>query len=192
MPRQGLNKEAVTDAAVKLIEEKSIAAFSMNELARTLNIKAASLYTHVESMDALLTDIGLSAVSKMVENEKSAIADKTQDDALFALAAAYRQYAKEHYELYLLVMNIPRQHNPVLEQAAEEITDPIMSVLAGYGISRDDQMHYQRILRAMLHGFVAHEECGAFSHFPVDKDESFTKAIRAIADSLHSIGGEEK
>jgi hypothetical protein len=30
-------------------------------------------------------------------------------------------------------------------------------------------MHWQRILRSMMHGFVAHEEAGGFSHFPIDK-----------------------
>lgn len=62
MPRQGLNKQAVTDAATKLIEEKGLAAFSMNALARTLGIKTASLYAHVKGMDEMLSDIKLNVI----------------------------------------------------------------------------------------------------------------------------------
>ncbi len=36
MPRQGLNRENVIDAAIKLIEEKGYSNFSINELAKTL------------------------------------------------------------------------------------------------------------------------------------------------------------
>lgn len=192
MPRQGLNKEAVITAAIGLIEEKGISAFSMNELARSLKIKPASLYTHVESMASLLTDIGLVAVRKMVSNEKEAISGKQKDEALFALASAYRKYAKEHFELYLIVMNIPKENNPVLERAAEEITEPIMEVLAGYGITEEEQIHYQRLLRSVMHGFVAHEECGAFSHFPIDRDKSYEISIGVIAESLCRLGGDKQ
>jgi AcrR family transcriptional regulator len=191
MPRQGLNKEVVISAAIRLIEEKGISNFSLNELAKSLDIKPASLYSHIQNIDALLTDVGTIAVRQMVSCEKEAIAEKSRDEALFALAAAYRKFAKEHYELYLLVMNIPKGHNPVLERAAKEITEPVMEVLETYKIPKEMQMHYQRSLRSMMHGFVAHEEYGAFSHFPIDRDQSYERSIRLIADGLQRLGGEK-
>ncbi|MGI5970725.1 MAG: TetR/AcrR family transcriptional regulator [Oscillospiraceae bacterium] len=190
MPRQGLNREAVTAAAIRLIEEKGISDFSLNELAKSLDIKPASLYSHIESIDGLFTDIGFIAVRLMVSSEKEAIKGKTRDEALFALASAYRKFAKEHYELYLLVMNIPKGNNPVLEMAAGEITEPILEVLNSYNITREMQMHFQRSLRSMMHGFVAHEEYGAFTHFPIERDKSYEISIHIIAESLHRLEGE--
>lgn len=187
IPRQGLNKDAVTAAAIRMIEEKGLSSFSLNELAKSLDIKPASLYSHIQSIDALLTDVGLLAVRQMVSYEKEAIKEKSGDEALFALASAYRKFAKEHYQLYLLVMNIPKGNNPVLVMAAEEIVEPIMTVLESYGIPREMQMHYQRALRSMMHGFVAHEEYGAFSHYPADRDKSFEISIGLIAQSLHQF-----
>lgn len=70
MPRQGLNKEVVTAAAIRLIEERGFSYFSLNELAKSLDIKPASLYSHIESIDALFTDIGIIAVRQMVFNGK--------------------------------------------------------------------------------------------------------------------------
>lgn len=192
MPRQGLNKQAVVSAAISLIEQKGISRFSLNELAKVLGIKPASLYSHIENIDALMTDIGMIAVRQMVAREKEAIEDKTRDEALFALAAAYRQFAKEHYELYLLIMNIPKGNSAVLEMAAEEIVEPIMQVLSSYSISNEMKMHYERALRSMMHGFVAQEEFGAFTHFPIARDESYEMSIRLIAESLHRLEGEEK
>ncbi len=188
MPRQGLNRDSVTEASVRLIEEKGYTAFSMAKLAKSLNVKTASLYNHVESLDALFTEVGLAAVSKMVASETQAIAGKEKNDALFAIAAAYRAFAKDHNELYRVIMSLQKSKNEVLERAAAQITEPILQVLSGYGLSRIEQMHWQRILRSMMHGFAAHEEAGGFSHFSLDKNESYRMAIQCIADGLQNAG----
>ena len=188
MPRKGLNREAVTAAAIRQIEENGIASFSMNGLARSLGIRTPSLYAHVPDLDALLTDVGRAAVGQMVECERAAIAGKQREQALFALAEAYQTFANGHRELYRLVMHIPKAHNPVLEQAAEEIAEPILTVLSGYGISGEQAIHWQRALRAMMHGFAAHEQCGAFSHSPVSREDSYHMAIQMMADSLQRTG----
>lgn len=188
MPRQGLNKYSVVEASIRFIEEKGYAAFSMSELAKSLNVKTASLYNHVESLDALFTEVGLAAVAQMVVSEKQAIEGKEKNDALFAIAAAYRAFAKDHNELYRVIMGLQKSKNEVLEKAAGQITEPILQVLSGYGLSIVEQMHWQRILRSMMHGFVAHEEAGGFSHFPIDKNESYTMAIQCVADGLQNIG----
>lgn len=185
MPRQGLNKQAVTEAATALIEEKGIAAFSMNELARRLNIKTASLYAHVKGgMDELLSDIKLNTISQMTEAEMAAIEGKEKDMALFALAEAYRNYAKEHPGLYMLVTGSQHGDSTVLEQAAEEFSKPIRTVLSQFGVSEKEQANYERVLRGMMHGFVSQEECGAFSGQAANLNESYFLAVRIIAESL--------
>jgi len=191
MPRQGLNRDSVVEASIRLIEEKGYAAFSMGELAKSLNVKTASLYNHVESLDALYTEVGLAAVSQMTASEAQAIEGKEKNDALFALADAYRAFAKDHNELYRVIMGLQKSKNKVLEMAAGQITEPIMQMLSGYGLNITEQMHWQRILRSMMHGFAAHEEAGGFSHFPVDKNESYRMAIQCVADGLKNAGKEQ-
>ena len=184
MPRQGLNKQAVTEAATKLIEEKGLSAFSMNELARTLGIKTASLYAHVKGMDEMLSDIKRNVIRQMAEAESAAIEGKEKDMALFALAEAYRNYAKEHPSLYLLVMNNPNGDSSALAGAAEEFSKPIRTVIAQFGLSEKEQANYERVLRGMMHGFVSQEECGAFSGQADNLNESYFLAVRIIAESL--------
>lgn len=50
----GLNRQAVVDAALALLQEVGIAGLSMRGLAERLNVKAASLYWHVRDKDQVL------------------------------------------------------------------------------------------------------------------------------------------
>lgn len=188
MPRQGLSRESVVRAAVALIEEKGVPQFSMGALARRLQVKPASLYNHIESFEQLLTLVGETAVHQLVTLETQAIAGKREQQALFALAQAYRLFAREHYQLYRIIMAFPKWDNPVLEQEAGEIVSPILQVLADYGLTRDQQFHWQRVLRAEMAGFAFHEQAGGFSHFPADPNESFNIAIQCLSDGLRRAG----
>ena len=108
MPRQGLGKESILQAAIALIEEKGIAQFSMGELAKRLNVKPASLYNHVDSLHDLLEQIGLAAISRLTVAENQAIQGKQKDEALFSLAEAYRFFAREHAQLYRLILGLSK------------------------------------------------------------------------------------
>lgn len=188
MPRQGLNREAVVQAAADLIEEEGLASFSMGGLARRLAVRPSSLYNHVQSMDGLLEDVAALAIDRLTQAEREACEGKTGEAALFALAEAYRRYARAHPELYRAVMHAGRWGRPELEARAGDIVRPIMEVLAGFGLDETEQRHWQRVLRSVMHGFAAHEQAGAFSHFPEDRDESYRLAVQCVAGGLRRAG----
>lgn len=52
-----MTKERVVEAAAQFIERSGAADFSMRALAESLDIQTASLYDHVESMDALMAAV---------------------------------------------------------------------------------------------------------------------------------------
>lgn len=188
MPKQGLSKESVVQAASQLIEEEGVAQFSMAKLALRLHIKTASLYNHVESLEKLMEYVGEDAVHQIAELEKQAIEGKQHDKALFALAEAYRAFVRQHYELYRVIMAFPKWGNSMMEQEAGKIVSPILEVLSGYGLTEAQQYHWQRVLRAVMGGFAFHEQSGGFSHFPVEQNESFRIAIQCVADGLRQAG----
>lgn len=191
MPKQGLTKESVVQAANQLIEESGMVRFSMAKLAQRLHIKTASLYNHVESLEKLLEYVGEGAVSQLVGLENQAIAGKAQDAALFALAEAYRTFAREHSELYRVIMSFPKWENPTLEQEAGKIVAPFLQVLSSYGLTKTQQYHWQRVLRAVMSGFAFHEQAGGFAHFPVNQDVSFRIAMQCVANGLHEAGSDK-
>ena len=57
LSHKGLNKEIIIKAAADLIETQGRECFSMRLLADSLQVKTASLYNHIKSMDELITSV---------------------------------------------------------------------------------------------------------------------------------------
>lgn len=185
MFHKGLNKEVLVEASKELIEESGLAAFSMRALAEKLGVKTASLYAHIASMDVLFTEVGLSALNDQKAAQLAAIGGQDGDAAVFALAESYRTFAKNHAALYQLIMQMPMGKDETLRAAAAVTAEPSMQVLRDYSIGEERRMHWQRVLRGVMHGFVSQEASGYFSHYPVDLEESYRLAIQCVIDGLH-------
>lgn len=190
MFHKGLNKEIIVDAATELIEKDGFPSFSMRKLAETLHVKTASLYTHIPNMDALFTEIGLSALWKQRDCLLNAIGEQHKETAVTALAESYRHFAAEHAELYRLILQMPSGGDAILQEAAAMTAEPFMRVLADYQLTEEQRMHWQRVLRGVMHGFVSEEQAGYFSHYPVSMDESYQIAIRCVINGLHKEEGD--
>ncbi|MDD5804874.1 TetR/AcrR family transcriptional regulator [Blautia sp. HCP3S3_H10_1] len=185
MFHKGLNKEIIIESAKEMIEKDGIQQFSMRKLAEKLGVKTASLYTHIESMEMLFTQIGLNALNDQKNCLMDAIGEKHGDPAIEAVAEGYRRFAAEHMELYRFIMQMPSGNNEVLKEAAAVTAEPFMKVLDDYCISDSRKMHWQRIIRGLLHGFISEEQSGYFSHFPVPVKESYDIAIGCVIAGLH-------
>ncbi len=186
MPRSGLNRQTVVDEAIRLIEEKGYDVFSMRELAERLNIKTASLYNHVGSMDEIIAEVGKFAVGTLNQAQFSALEGLKRDKAIFALAMAYRNFAKEHPELYKVIMDLHSTDKEIISRSADPITAPFLKVLGDYPLSDDQKMHWQRVLRGFIHGFLSQEEAGYFCHFSVNKEISYELGIQCYIDGLNA------
>ena len=172
-------------AALALIEEKGLAEFSLRAVATALGIQVSSLYNHISGQNELLGAVGCREVHMMTKQEQ-AISGKHNDEALFALADAYRLFATEHPELYRIIMGVHALKLSVLETEIRKIVAPNLTVLSGYGIPLDRQMHYQRILRSIMHGFYAHESTGGFSYAEIEREASYRLAVKCVADALNA------
>ena len=186
MPKKGLTRELICDTAFQLVEQGGPMACSMRELAERLDVKAASLYNHISGMDDLMGQVGLRAAQMRSVAQLEAITGKTREDALMALAETYRRFALEHIHLDKVIMGLQRNLSPMLPQAAAVIMEPILQVLDGYRLSEEDKLHWQRVLRATMHGFCAHEHIGGFSHSPLPVEDSFRMAIHCISLGLQA------
>ena len=185
MFHKGLNREGIIEAAKGLIAENGFGEFSMRALAERLGVKTASLYAHIESMDALFTEVGLSALNDQKAAQLAVIEGKDGDAAVLALAESYRTFAKVHAALYQLIMQMPMGKDETLRAAAAMTAEPSMQVLRSYSVPDERRMHWQRVLRGVMHGFVSQEASGYFSHYPVDLEESYHLAIQCVIDGLH-------
>lgn len=187
MARKGLTKNIIVKTAADLIEKKGTPNFSMRILANVLNIKTASLYNHVESMHSLTVEVCDYALNMLRQTLTDAIDGKTGNEAIFALAYSYRTFAKEHKELYRLITDTAvceAKNNEKLNKSSYNMIQPFLKVLENYNLTTQEKNHWQRILRAIIHGFVTQEEAGFFSHLSENADDSFHIAIICYTDGL--------
>lgn len=180
MARRGLTHADVVRAAIALIESEGLHAFSLRELASRLHIRAASLYNHIENMDALYTEVGYYAISELKKAQLAAIAGKRRAEAVEALADAYYRFGKERPEIYKVILSLPMVKNDAIHTAGFDIVEPIMTAMDGYLLTGEQKMHLQRVFRSILHGFISQEEAGCFRHYPADVSESFRMAVRGF------------
>jgi hypothetical protein len=114
---------------------------------------------------------------------RRAAVGRARDEALFALADAYRTWATEHPGRYVATVRAPAPGDGDDEVASLEVYKVVIDVLHGYGITDDDAVDATRSLRATLHGFVTLQSAGAFG-MPVDIDRSFHRMISGLARVL--------
>jgi len=188
MRGKGLTLELIVDTATKLIEEKGYDSFSLRELSARLNVKAASLYNHIGSVEDINREVGVFAVDKMNAMLSEAIGEKVRDEAIRAVADGYRQFAKENPELYRTILALPiLDAGDGLRDIGKPNLDIIRTVLHQYAVPDQTETKYMRSLRSAMHGFVALETAGYFTRADVDVDESYRFMIAAYIDQIHNL-----
>ena len=93
----GLDRDRITEAAVRLLDAEGLAGFSMRRLAAELNVTAMSVYWYVDTKDDLL-ELALDAAFGELAELLPDPADEDVDwrDQLRALARAYRDLLVRH------------------------------------------------------------------------------------------------
>jgi AcrR family transcriptional regulator len=185
VPRQGLSKAQVVDAAARIADAEGLEAVTVARIATELGIQAPSLYNHVAGRDDLIGALGVRALQELGAALTQASVGRSRDDALQGIAAAYRAYVLEHPGLYSATIRAPEADDRERQEAAEKVLQVVYAVLAGYGLEGDDAVHAARAVRSGLHGFASIEVAGGFG-IPADRDESFRRMVAGLAAGLET------
>jgi AcrR family transcriptional regulator len=175
--RAGLDHAAVIQAAAELADTKGWDSLTLAALAEHLNIRAPSLYNHVAGLEGLRRDLAVLGYRELGACLARATIGKARDEAVFALANAYRAFARQHPGLYVAASRAPDPTNQEAQTAAAEVVEIVVAVLAAYGLRGDAAIHTTRALRSALHGFVMLEANAGFG-IPLDLDESFRQMVQ--------------
>ena len=186
MAQKGINKDSIVRKAMEIIDQSGKPEISMRELAERLNIKTPSLYNHISSMEELLVCVSSRAAQQMKEVLLSAMEGKQGDEAVYALANAYRNFAKERKGLYKLIMASSALTNKDGHPSVEAMIIPVIDAISYYELTQEQVAHWQRVLRSIMHGFVAQEDAGFFRHYSEDINLSYSYAIKAFLLGLKS------
>ncbi len=185
MARRGLSRAAVCEAAARLADERGYDALTLGAVAAELEVRPPSLYNHVAGLPGLRRDLALRGVEEMGERLRDAAVGRAGDDALAAVAAAYRAYAHERPGLYRAFQRAPAPGDAELADAATRLLQPVLAVLAGYGLQGDAAIHAARTVRSALHGFVELERLGGFG-IDLDRDRSYGWMVAAMAAGMRA------
>lgn len=187
MRSKGLTKEIIIAEAVMYIEESGQSTISLHELARRLEVKTPSLYNHIKNTKDLQHEVFRYAIDKFVANQNAAIAGRKKDDAIRAFSEAYYNFAMENKGLYRLIMSMPLDNDDTEKEMAVLLLETVINLLSDYGLHDEALAHWQRVLRAILHGFISQEDLGYFYYYKdVDSKKSREIAIQCFLNGLHA------
>jgi AcrR family transcriptional regulator len=170
--RVGLDQVTVVEAAAKLVDEEGIEQLTLGRLAERLGVRTPSLYNHVAGLPGLKRDLALYCLRDLLDRILRTTIGKSRAEAIFALANAYRAYARETPGRYALSLQAPDPGDQELQAVAQQVVDVVRAVLAPYRLGEEEAIHAIRGLRSIVHGFVSLEVVGGFG-LPVDLDASF-------------------
>jgi AcrR family transcriptional regulator len=191
VPRAGLNRAAVVEAAAALADEGVGEELSLARLAERLHVRKPSLYNHVAGLGDLRRELALLGLRELGRSLSRAAVGKAGREGLFVLAEAYRAFVKQRPGLYAATVRSYRlsdPDDPEFGAAEGEALEPVLAVLASCGVhDQEEAIHAARGLRSIAHGFATLEGAGGFG-MSQDPDESFRRLVHAFADGLLRSG----
>ncbi|QOC90170.1 TetR/AcrR family transcriptional regulator [Micromonospora craniellae] len=188
MPRAGLTPQVVVREAARLADEVGHHKLTLAALANRLGVALPSLYKHVKGADALAQQLSALATAEIADEMTTAAAGRSGEDALRAVAAAYRSYARRHPGRYPATQRVPDPDDPAHEAAGRRAVEVVYAILRGYGIEGDAAVDAVRMFRAAVHGFVSLEAAGDFG-LPREVDRSFDQMVTALGVAYRNWPG---
>ena len=203
MPRQGLNRRRVIEAALELIDEVGLEDLTMRRLATRLGVEAPSLYKHVSGK----TDI-LDGVTDLIYEE---IAIEPAIEGFRSRATAYgvafRNALLRHPNAAPLVAM-----RPVTGSSTIELVEGTLNELTDLGVSAPDARRYLNIAVGFVVGHalaqvgsaqvpiedvIERRRLAGLERFPnvaktlatepVDHEGEFTLGIELIVDGIERL-----
>jgi AcrR family transcriptional regulator len=158
-------RQAILEAAREVMHEQGVAALSLREVARRVNMQAPSLYAYFPSKLALYDALFLMGVRlRAAYREREEAGRKGFWDLLAGRFESYLRFAQENPELYQLAFERPVPgFTPSPESLAEAFQAPAGfeqlirdGVAAGEVVLDMPVAQARDLLIGMIHGLTAH------------------------------------
>ena len=96
-------------------------------------------------------------------------------------------FARENKGLYRLIMSMPQDNDDTEKELAVPLLETAIRLLRDYGLSDEECIHWQRVFRATLHGYVSQEDLGYFYYYKdTDLEKSRQLAVQCFLTGLHA------
>ncbi len=183
MRTSALSTSAVIERGASLADANGFAALTIADVARSLNVQAPSLYSHVRNLQALRDGIAILALQELADRIVEAIMGRAAKAALTGFADAHRSFARARPGCWEALQT--RQGDDVAAApAARRLVQATSTVLLGYGIAPGEHVHATRIVGSAINGFVTLERVGNFAHSAPPADSTWPRLIDALDSVL--------
>ncbi|VTR76394.1 TetR/AcrR family transcriptional regulator [Cellulomonas hominis] len=192
MPRAGLSRDAVVRIAVDLVDAGGLTGFadlSLAKVAAEAGVATPSLYKHVGSLAALRREVAVLAAGDLTSVLVDRTLGRSGPEAVRALAAAMREYARTRPGRYAAVQVAADPDDPAdaeLSAAGARTVEVMIAVLRGFDLPDDRAVDAVRALRAGVHGFVTLELGGGY-RLPRDLDRSFDVLVGMLVAGVQEL-----
>jgi AcrR family transcriptional regulator len=182
----GIDRARIVAVAAELADAQGLEVVTLAAIAERLHVRIPSLYHHVAGLAGLRRELALLGTRELLEVLRTATVGKSGDDAVAALAQAYRAYATAHPGRYAATIAAPDPADDELMQVSNAIIGVVVAVLGHYRLPQEALIHAVRGLRTIAHGFVTLELAGGFG-MPLDRDQSYRLLVQFITAGLASV-----
>lgn len=181
--KAGLDPQIVVEAAAGLVDREGLEGLTLAALASHFKVAVPSLYNHVGGLPGLQRQLALLGKRQLAARLGSAVMGKAGDDAVVAMAYAYRAFVQERPGLYACTLRASSPDDAENSRADAEAVEVALKVLAYYKLSDETALHMIRAFRSIVHGFTSLEAAGGFG-MPLSLDESFRLLVHGYIQSL--------
>lgn len=178
-----LSRDSIVNAALTFLDREGWDALTINALATQLGTKGPSLYNHVHSLEDLRRTVRMRVVGDIIDMLNTVGQGRTRDDAVTAMASAYRSYAHHHPGRYSAFTRMPLGgDDPEFTDATRAAAAPVIDVLASYGLDGEDAFYAALEFWSAMHGFVLLEMTGAMNG--IDADAVYSDMVMRLATGM--------
>lgn len=178
-----LSRDSIVNAALTFLDRDGWDALTINALATQLGTKGPSLYNHVDSLDDLRRTVRMRVVGDIIAMLTNVAEGRTRDDAVTAMASAYRSYAHHHPGRYSAFTRMPLGgDDPDFTEATRAAAEPVIAVLASYGLEGENAFYAALEFWSAMHGFVLLEMTGAMEG--IDSDAVYSDMVMRLASGM--------
>ncbi|MGA2303979.1 MAG: TetR-like C-terminal domain-containing protein [Acidimicrobiales bacterium] len=182
--RRRLDRAAVVEAAELLVDRDGAAQLTMTALASELEIRGPSLYSHVASLEELLSLVQNRALEELGSGLQRAAMGRSGPDGVRALASALRTFATSHPGRYDLAMSKPIDR-PAMQVASLAAGEAFVAVIASVGVQMSNELAFSCL--ATLHGVLTLDRAGLYPRTEVDVDAVYAQATELVLHVMEQV-----
>lgn len=181
--RQPLDEALVIRTAAMLADRDGFDTVTLTRVAKELGVRQPALYRHVDNYQDLVRSLSLSGREVLAAAMADAAIGVAGDDAVAAVARAWRSVAVDHPGLYTATDRYPCTDDDELEAAVERIVEVLAMALTSFELDDENRIHAARTLRSAFHGFAHIEMCEGHPH-STDPDDTFEHMIELLCAGI--------